>query len=87
MLRVDPRQRARLIEIVRNLGDCITEARAHGWLGEIYGLQHRLNEGRRTLAAHIRATTSSTPSGTTASTITDLGIPVISGEIVSGEIR
>ncbi len=39
MLRVDPRQRHRLAEIIANLGDRITEARANGWLGEVQGLQ------------------------------------------------
>jgi Phage integrase family len=39
MLRVDPKQRARLAEIIRNLDDRITEARMNGWLGEVQGLQ------------------------------------------------
>jgi hypothetical protein len=43
MLRVDPRQRARLIEIIRNLTDRIAEARTNGWLGEVQGLQISLN--------------------------------------------
>jgi hypothetical protein len=38
VLRVDPRQRERLAEIVRNLADRITEARMNGWLGEVDGL-------------------------------------------------
>ncbi|MET0994569.1 MAG: hypothetical protein ABWY20_11025 [Mycobacterium sp.] len=39
MLRMDPRQRGRLVEIIRNLEDRITEARLNGWLGEVQGLQ------------------------------------------------
>ncbi|QKV74116.1 hypothetical protein [Amycolatopsis sp. Hca4] len=38
VLRIDPRQRERLAEIVRNLADRITEARMNGWLGEVDGL-------------------------------------------------
>jgi hypothetical protein len=37
MLRVDPRQRQRLSEIVRNLTERIAEARLDGWLGEVQG--------------------------------------------------
>ena len=39
MLRMDPRQRGRLVEIIRTLEDRITEARLNGWLGEVQGLQ------------------------------------------------
>ncbi len=39
MLRVDPRQRARLEQIIRNLGDRIDEATANGWRGEVEGLK------------------------------------------------
>lgn len=42
MLRVDPRQRHRLAEIIANLGDRITEARASGWLG---GARRRTTAG------------------------------------------
>jgi hypothetical protein len=51
MLRVDPQQRPRLVEIIRNLGDRITEARHNGWLGEVDGLQVSLNAARAKLAA------------------------------------
>jgi hypothetical protein len=37
MLRVDPHQRPRLVEIIRNLAERITEARMNGWLGEVQG--------------------------------------------------
>ncbi|MFD7948849.1 hypothetical protein [Streptomyces sp. NPDC059744] len=51
MLRVDPQQRRRLEEIIRNLGDRIEEARANGWLGEAQGLQIRLEAARNKLAS------------------------------------
>ncbi len=38
MLRVSPRQRGRLIEIIRNLNDRIDEARINCWLGEVQGI-------------------------------------------------
>jgi cytochrome P450 len=46
MLRVDPRQRARLVEIVQSLAERISEARVGGgWLGEVEGLQVSLDAG------------------------------------------
>lgn len=39
MLRVDPRAKGRLQEIIANLTERIEEARASGWLGEIEGLK------------------------------------------------
>jgi hypothetical protein len=41
-----------LVEIICNR---ISDARAHGWLGEVEGLQHSLNAGRCKLAALERA--------------------------------
>jgi len=38
MLRPDPAQRPRLVELRDNLHDRITEAHDHGWLGDIEGL-------------------------------------------------
>jgi hypothetical protein len=70
MLRVDPRQRPRLIEIIRNLTDRIDEARTNGWLGEVQGLQISLDAARAKLASLDRT---SRPDGG----ITQLGIPVI----------
>jgi hypothetical protein len=73
MLRVDPQQRPRLIAIIRNLSDRITEARDNGWLGEVEGLQVSLDAARAKLAALDRTQ----PGPNTA--ITNLGIPVIRG--------
>jgi hypothetical protein len=71
MLRIDPRQRARLVEIIANLNARAAEARANGWLGEVEGLQFSRDSAARKLAALDRATphTGGTPR------VTDLGIP------------
>jgi hypothetical protein len=54
-LRVDPRARRRLVEIIANLRDRITEAKLNGWLGEVTGLETSLNEASRKLASVDRA--------------------------------
>jgi len=71
MLRVDLHQRRRLIEIVRNLGDRIAEARENGWLGEVEGLTASLDAARSKLAALNKADRSA------PDTPTLLGMPVI----------
>ena len=73
MLRVDPKQRNRLIEIIRNLTDRIDEARTNGWLGEVQGLQISLDAARIKLASLDRTSRS-------AGSITQLGIPMIRNE-------
>jgi hypothetical protein len=73
MLRVDPNQRNRLIEIVRNLTDRIDEARANGWFGEVQGLQISLEAARAKLVSLDRASRS-------GGSITQLGIPMIRNE-------
>jgi hypothetical protein len=70
MLRVDPGQRPRLTEIIRNLADRIAEARMNGWLGEVDGLQVSLDAAKTKLAALSQASTPGTR-------LTHLGIPVI----------
>jgi integrase len=55
VLRVDPQQRHRLLEIARNLNDRIIEARQNGWLGEVQGLQISLKAAQDKLAALDRA--------------------------------
>jgi len=55
MLRVSPTQRLRLIEIIRNLGDRITEARMNGWLGEVQGLEYSLAKGKEKLPSLDKA--------------------------------
>ena len=39
MLRVDPRQRGRIVEIIANLTERIKEADVNGWRGEVAGLK------------------------------------------------
>jgi hypothetical protein len=72
MLRVDPRQRNRLTEIIANLGDRITEARASGGLGEVQGLQVSLDAARAKLASLAKAEQARNGQ-------VDLGIPTIMG--------
>ena len=55
MLRVSPRQRPRLIEIIRNLGERISEARMNGWLGEVQGLEVSLEAAKRKLISLDRS--------------------------------
>jgi hypothetical protein len=69
MLRVDPRQRHRRAEIIANLGDRITEARASGWLGEVQRLQVSLDAARARLAKAEQAHSGQA----------DLSIPTIRG--------
>jgi hypothetical protein len=71
MLRVSPTQRARLVEIIRNLTDRITEARMNGWLGEVQGLQVSLTKAGEKLASLDRGLRRNQPGPT------QLGIPII----------
>ncbi|MEV8057194.1 site-specific integrase [Streptomyces antimycoticus] len=71
MLRVDPAQRTRLIEIVRSLTERIAEAKLNGWLGEEEGLRVSLEAARNKLTAMDRTRNQST------TRIADLGIPQI----------
>jgi hypothetical protein len=50
-LRVDPRTRPRLVEIIANLRDRIDEARTNGWTGEVEGLRTSLNAAGAKLAS------------------------------------
>jgi hypothetical protein len=70
-LRVDPRQRPRLVEIITNLASRIDEARINGWLGEVQGLQTSLEAAKRKLVSVDRAARTK-PTGPT-----NLGIPTI----------
>lgn len=51
MLRVDPRQRTRLEQIIRNLAERLQEARDNGWQGEAEGLKTSLAAAQRKLAS------------------------------------
>jgi site-specific recombinase XerD len=74
-LRVDPRARDRLVEIIANLRDRIDEARANGWTGEVEGLKVSLNAAAAKLVTldKMRGGDRENPSR-----ITELGIPIIS---------
>jgi hypothetical protein len=72
MLRVDPKQRNRLVEIIRSLDERIKEARMNGWLGEVQGLQTSLGAAAKKLVALDRTITQS--SRATAAPA-NLGIP------------
>jgi integrase len=71
MLRVDPTQRARLVEIIANLGDRITEARMNGWHGEVQGLRTSLDAATKKLASLDRTAPRGRPGPT------DLGLPAV----------
>jgi len=73
MLRVDPKQRGRIIEIVNNLGERIQEARMNGWLGEVQGLQTSRDAAARKLVALDRTIAQANQ----APGSTNLGIPTI----------
>jgi hypothetical protein len=70
VLQLDPQQRPRLIEIIRNLHERITEARANGWLGEVEGLQVSLN------AAMAKLTSLNRTSTDVRRQLVDLGMPL-----------
>ena len=60
LLRPDPAQRQRLLDIRENLLARIDEARREGWLGEVEGLQISL-AGARTKLAQVEQMTSTGP--------------------------
>jgi site-specific recombinase XerD len=73
-LRVDPRARYRLVEIIANLHDRIAEARANGWTGEAEGLNVSLNAAAAKLTSLDRSTARTEA---TSGAIADLGMPII----------
>ncbi|MGA4980123.1 hypothetical protein [Streptomyces cinereoruber] len=70
VLQIDPRQRGRLIEIIRNLRERIREARGNGWLGEVEGLQVSLDAATAKLNSLSRTRADGRPQ------LVDLGMPV-----------
>jgi site-specific recombinase XerD len=71
-LRLDPRARPRLAEIIANLNDRIQEARLNGWLGEVEGLKTSRDAAARKLTAldRMRERQPALPPGA-------IGLPVI----------
>ncbi len=82
MLRISPRQRPRLIEIIRNLGDRISEARTNGWLGEVQGLESSLTKAKEKLANLDRAQQRDPRTGPV-----NLGIPIITTALMNDSKR
>jgi integrase len=70
MLRPDPAQQHRLLEIITNLNARLTEARSNGWLGEVDGLQTTITAADHKLATMRRATRD-------PSRAVNLGIPTV----------
>lgn len=77
MLRVDPKQRSRLIEIVANLADRVTEAHDHGWHAEVQGLTVSLDAARKKLVSLEKLAVTDT-------SVTDLGMPVLPSSRITG---
>jgi Phage integrase family len=61
LLRPDPAQRARLVQIHDNLVDRLAEARTEGWFGEVDGLQVSLDAVRNKIAQLNSRTRRRTP--------------------------
>ncbi|MEK8146664.1 hypothetical protein NKH18_51525 [Streptomyces sp. M10(2022)] len=68
LLRPEPSQRDRLIEIRDNLLDRIAEAQREGWLGEVEGLEISLAGAEEKLAQLDEQASA-------AQTVTHLGLP------------
>ncbi|MBU3062154.1 site-specific integrase [Nocardia sp. NEAU-G5] len=72
-LRLDIAARSRLVEIIANLRDRITEARINGWAGEVDSLTVSLNAAAAKLASLDRTHQRSTVTADR----TNLGLPVV----------
>ena len=75
MLRIDPKQRLRIVEIIANLSDRIREAELNGWLGEVAGLKTSRAAAAKKLTSLDR---SASLAQRGASVQTDLGLPTLS---------
>lgn len=74
MLRIDPKQRERIVEIIANLTERIKEAELNGWLGEVAGLKSSREAAVKKLTSLDRAAATAAQ---TASGKAELGIPVL----------
>ncbi len=72
MLRPDPQQAPRLIEIIDNLQARLSEAHHQGWLGEVEGIEISLTGARQKLDQIQAAQTRS------ANSLVNLGLPTLS---------
>ncbi|MGW1677377.1 tyrosine-type recombinase/integrase [Saccharopolyspora sp. NPDC002376] len=75
MLRMDPKQRGRLVEIIHNLSERIQEAKLNGWLGEVQGLNTSLEAAKKKLVSLDRSTQRAQANGGNGPTL--LGISTI----------
>lgn len=71
LLRPDPAQRPRLLEIRDNLNSRIAEAKTQGWLGEIDGLKVSLSAANNKIAQLDIAASRH------ATTAVELGMPAV----------
>jgi hypothetical protein len=55
-LRIDPKQRYRIVDIIANLTDRIREAELNGWLGEVAGLRTSRDAAAKELTSIDRPT-------------------------------
>ncbi|MFJ9818724.1 hypothetical protein ACIRU3_26410 [Streptomyces sp. NPDC101151] len=74
---MDPRQRPRLLELIQNLRERITEARGNGWLGEVEGRQVRFEAALAKLNSLKRAPADGRPQ------LVHLGMPVFTDVALS----
>ncbi|HZC12149.1 MAG TPA: site-specific integrase, partial [Mycobacterium sp.] len=73
MLRIDPKQRERIVEIIANLTERIKEAELNGWLGEVAGLKTSREAAVKKLTGLDRAAATAAQS---PSRKAELGIPM-----------
>ena len=78
MLRIDPKQRLRIVEIIANLSDRIREAELNGWLGEVAGLKTSRDAAAKKLTTLDRSNAIGQPSA--SSRVADLGLPTLQPE-------
>ena len=78
MLRIDPKQRLRIVEIIANLSERIREAELNGWLGEVAGLKTSRDAAAKKLTSLDRSNAIGQPSA--SGRVTDLGLPIRSAQ-------
>jgi hypothetical protein len=75
MLRIDPKQRLRIVEIIANLSERIREAELNGWLGG-----GRLNQPGRSGEETDGFDRSNAIGQLASGRVTDLGLPIRSAQ-------
>jgi hypothetical protein len=81
MLRMDPVQHPRLLQIEENTRTLLTEARQHGWDGEVQGLEETLHhigekkaQGERMVALQPASSTVA-QSFSLETSVVEMGVP------------